>query len=31
MNGFQGSMSMKDYPKTMYINKNMIIPEHDGI
>ena len=31
MNGFSGSMGMKDYPKTMYINKNIVTSEHEGI
>lgn len=30
MNGFYGSMGMKDYPKTMYINRNLVIPEQNG-
>jgi len=28
MNGFYGSMGMKDYPKTMYIRKDLVADEH---
>lgn len=29
MNGFYGSMGMKDFPKTFYVNKNICIVTDD--